>query len=108
MALVSAANNIQTAVIGTEHSLTQQTGIGIYVLVVDTTEMLAGDTLVLRIKTICRSGGTSNTAYTMTFSDAQAEPNKYSIPVPINLEIICTLHQTAGTGRSFPWSLLRA
>lgn len=108
MGLVSAANGSQTATINTEHSLTQQTGIGIYVLLVNTSVMQAGDSLTLRIKTKRSVGDSSVTAYTYTFSDVQAEPHKYSVPVPVDTEIICTLQQTAGTGRVFPWKLLRA
>lgn len=108
MGLVSAASGSQTATIGTEHSLTQQTGVGIYVLLVNTTAMIAGDTLILRIKTKRSFGDSSIIAYSYTFIDAQDEPHKYSVPVPVDTEIICTLQQTAGVGRAFPWKLLRA
>lgn len=108
MGLVSAANGSQAAAIGTEHSLTQQTGIGIYVLLVNTSAMQAGDTLVLKIKTKRSASDSSVTAYSYTFTDAQTEPHKYSVPVPVDTEIICTLQQTAGTGRAYPWKLLRA
>lgn len=108
MAIVEVASGSQTATINTEHSLTQKTGIGIYVLLVDTSAMESGDSLTLRIKTKRSSGDTSNTAYSYTFDNAQDAPNKYSVPVPVDIEIICTLEQTAGTGRVFPWKLLRA
>lgn len=108
MGLTAADSGSQTATISTEHSLTQQTGIGIYVLLVDTNAMAAGDTLTLRIKTKRSTGDTVRTAYSYSFSDAQAEPNKYSVPVPSDTEIICTLTQTAGIGRAYPWKLLRA
>lgn len=108
MGLVSVAKGTQVTIISTEHSLTQQTGIGIYVLVVDSSEMLAGDILTLRIKTKSQTGASSKTAYEIVHADAQAAPNKYSVPVPVDTEIICTLTQTAGTARSFPWNLLRA
>jgi|GEM_PF-1631006 len=111
MGLVAAASGTQTAQIGTEHQLSLQTGVGtvgIYVLVVDTDNMAAGDSLTLRIKTKAIGGGESRLAYTMTYTDLQAEPNKYSVPVPVNNEITVTLQQTAGTSRDYPWSLLRA
>jgi len=107
MGLVAVANGEQVATVNTEHSLTQQTGIGIYVLLVDTVGMQAGDTLVIRLKTKLGSSSSSQTAYTFTFNDVQDEPNKYSVPVPIDTEIICTLQQTAGSSRTFPWKLLR-
>jgi hypothetical protein len=108
MGLQSAASGSQTAVIGTEHSLTIQTGIGIYVLLVDTTLMDGGDEIHLKIKTKRLFAETSTTAYDYTFTGVQTEPHKYSVPVPSDVEIICTLTQTTGTGRAFPWKLLRA
>lgn len=108
MGLIAAANGSQTATINTEHSLSQQTGIGIYVLLVNTAAMASGDALTLKIKTKRSTGDAIQTAYVYSFTDAQTEPHKYSVPVPVDTEIVCTLTQTAGTGRAFPWKLLRA
>ena len=108
MGLQSSALGAQAATIGTEHSLTQQTGIGIYVLMIDTTAMESGDSVDIRLKTRRTSSEPSRVAYKYTFAGAQDEPHKYSDPVPVDTEIICTLSQTAGTGKSFPWKLLRA
>ena len=110
MGLVAAASGTQTAAIGTEHQLTSQTGAGVYVLVVDTNNMAAGDSLTLKIKTRAVGGEELRVAEgtTQTFANLQSEPNKYSIPVPSNNEIAAFLTQTAGTARAFPWSLLRA
>lgn len=108
MGLVAAASGTQTAAVGTEHQLSTQTGAGIYVLVVDTNNMAAGDALTLKIKTMAIGSGVTRLAYTLTYADLQAEPVKYSVPVPSNNSITVSLTQTAGTSRSFPWSLLRA
>lgn len=109
MGLVAAASGSLTAQVNTEHSLTQQTNkVGIYVLLVDTGNMAAGDSLTLKIKTMRSGGDQVKTAYAYTYTDAQTEPQKYSVPVPVDTEIICTLEQTAGTGRVYPWKLLRA
>jgi hypothetical protein len=107
MGVLSIANGSQTATINTEHSLSSQTGVGIYVLVIDTANMASGDVLVIRLKTKYYTGGTVRTMQTLTYNDAQTEPNKYSLPVPVDTQIDCTLQQTAGTGRVFPWNLLR-
>lgn len=107
MAVTSVASGTQAAVISTEHTLTTQTGAGVYVLVVDTGNMVADDELELRLKTKAKSGGTSRLAYIATYRHAQGDPNKYSIPVPIDTEIVATLKQTAGTGRNFDWNLLK-
>ncbi|QQG66365.1 hypothetical protein [Desulfobulbus oligotrophicus] len=108
MGLVAAASGIQTAQVGSEHVLATNTTTGIFVLVVDTNDMAVGDSLTLRIKTMAIGGGDTRLAYTLNYADLQGEPVKYSVPVPSNNSITCTLEQTAGTARTFPWSLLRA
>ncbi len=108
MGLQSTASGSQLAVIGSEHSLASKTGLGIYVLVVDLNAMAAGDTVEILIKTKCIATGTVKNAYRDSYTDIQAEPHKYSVPVPIDQEIVCTLRQTTGVARTFPWNLLRA
>ena len=107
MAVTSVGSGTQAATLDTEHTLDTETGAGVYVLVVDTSNMVNGDIVILRIKTKYASGGTSRLAYMATYAHVQAEPNKYSIPVPVDAEIIATLEQTDGTGRSFYWNLLK-
>lgn len=106
MGLAVVASGTQTATIGTEHTLATNTSGKTVVLVVDTGNMANGDILELRLKTKVLSGGTSRLAYIATYSNIQATPQKYSVPVPANIEIVATLKQTAGTGRNYPWSLL--
>jgi len=108
MGIQSIADGNQSAAIGTEHDLTTQTGVGVYVLVVDTTNMASGDTVEIRIKTKAVEGEAAVQAYLDTYSDAQESPQKYSVPVPVDTEITATLKQTAGTSRDFVWNLLRA
>ena len=108
MTIASAGTATQTAVVDTEHTLDTETVAGVYVLVVDTVNMVNGDVLELRIKTKYASGGTSRLAYSQTYAHVQSDPIKYSVPVPVDTEIICTLKQTAGTARDFPWNLLRS
>lgn len=106
MAVASAGTATQTAVIDTEHTLDTEVTPGVYVLVVDTGNLALGDKVVLKIKTKAAAGGTSRLAYSQVYQHAQADPIKYSPPVPVDTEIICTLTQTAGTGRAFLWNLL--
>jgi hypothetical protein len=108
MGLTAVTSGTQAATLSTEHSLTQQTGIGIYVLEVDASAMEAGDTLVLRLKTKVLSGGASKITQEATLSGAQAVPHWRSEAIPVDVEIIATLLQSVGTGRSYPWKLLRA
>lgn len=107
MTVSSNQSGSQTATISTEHQLgTAITTAGTYVLVVDTNAMVNGDILELRAKTKVKSGSTSRLAYYACYSHVQGEPNKYSIPVPVDTEVLFTLTQTAGTGRSYDWNIL--
>lgn len=107
MAVTSVGSGTQTATLDTEHTLDTETSPGVYVLVVDTANLANGDIVILRIKTKYATGGTSRLAFSAVYAHVQSEPNKYSIPVPVDTEIICTLEQTDGTGRDFPWNLLK-
>jgi outer membrane protein W len=97
----------QAAVVGTEQQLGAAiTAGGTYVLVVDTSNMVNGDVIELRAKTKAKAGSTSRLAYMVTYAHVQAELNKYSVPIPVDVEILFTLKQTAGVGRSFDWNIL--
>lgn len=103
----SVAAGDQTCVISTEHTLaTNTSGISV-VLVLDLNALVNGDVVEVRLYTKCRSGGTERVAYVRSFANAQAEPIKYSVPVPADISVKATLKQTAGTGRVVPWSLLQ-
>ena len=102
----SVDNGTQQAVIGTEHTLSTQSDAGVYVFVVDTFNMAVGDIVVLSIRTKCKGSGASRLAYTIEFAGMQTEPMKYSVPVPVDIEFVCTLTQTDGTAKSFDWTLL--
>jgi hypothetical protein len=106
MAVTSSSSGTQTAVISTEHTLATVTAAGSYILVVDTVNLATGDCLELKLKTKATSTSSSQLAYSQTYAHAQVEPIKYSMPVPIDTELVCTLTQTSGTGRNFPWNLL--
>lgn len=104
----SIDSNTQTAVISTEHELVSDTSLGVFILIVDTSNMVLGDIVTLRIKTKCIATGSSELAYTATFAHLQNTNNKFSVPVPSVVEIVCTLEQTDGTARDFDWNLLKA
>lgn len=96
MALTSVGSGTQTAVIDTEHTLDTETDAGVYVLVIDTANLADGDVVMFKIKTKYASGGTSRLAFSVRYANSQPEPIKYSPPVPVDTEIICTLEQTDG------------
>lgn len=107
MTVTSADSGTQAATISSEHTLSTQTTVGVYVLVVDCNAMVLGDTLELRLKTKAKSGSTSRQSRIWTLANVQEDANFYSDPIAIDTEIVATLKQTAGTGRSFDWNLLR-
>ena len=103
----SIASGTKTAD-GTEQDLATDTSNKSYVLKVDTANMVDGETVELRIYAICLTAGTERLAYMATYVNAQAEPMKYSMPVPEDISIRCTLKQTAyvTSYKGFPWKLL--
>ena len=103
----SVASGSQSATVGTEHTLATITTAGNYVLVVDMNAMLNGDYTELRIKTKAKSGGTSRLYAYAIFAHIQAELNKCSIPVAIDVEAVFTLKQIFGTGRTYDWNVLQ-
>lgn len=99
----------QTATIDTEHTLATITAAGVYVLRVDTTNMVADDRMVLRAKTESRVSETALLLlYEVAFSDVQFEVLKDSPPIasPASGQCRFTLEQTDGTGRVFEWSII--
>lgn len=95
----------QAATVGTEHTLAQPTAAGTYVLLVDTQNLVNADILELRLKRKVLSGGTVRECYYAAYRDQQSQPVKVSLPLPTPHGVDATLKQTAGTGRSFDWSL---
>lgn len=92
---------------GTEQTLTTQTTALVYQFAIDTANMQNGDVIEIKMKTKVRSGDSSRVAYYATYSHAQSgEPNKYSIPIPANVELIITIKRVAGGDRAYPWALL--
>ena len=113
MAVTAQATGTQTATIGTEHTLADVAAVGTFTLHVDSNAMAAGDAVELRIYQIVLTGGTRRVAYFQSYFDAQSADDKIKISVPISNELTDTgslrfsLKQTAGTGRSFPWKVLK-
>jgi hypothetical protein len=93
---------------GTEQDLATDTSNKTYVLKVSTANMVNGEAVELRIYAKCLTGGAERLAYLATYANAQDEPLKYSIPVPEDISIRCTLKQTVyvTSYKDFPWKLL--
>lgn len=97
----------QTAVIGTEHTLTTQTGPAIYRFFVDCANMVDGDELELRVYYTVLVGGTERLMHpVMLIKNAQSSNIKRSLPIQSDISCRFTLKQTTGTGRQFAWKVL--
>lgn len=104
--MIEADTGTQAATIGVEHSLSTLSTISTYVLVVDCNEMVAGDTLELRAIVETITGSTPALAYIETLNGLQTAPVFLSVPIPTVHSVEFTLKQTAGTGRSYDWSVV--
>jgi hypothetical protein len=113
MAVTAAASGTQTATVTTEHTLADIAAAGTYTLHVDTVNMAAGDVLELRAYQMVLTSGTRRVAYFMAYYGAQPTDDAIKISVPISNELTdsgalrFTLKQAFGTGRNFPWKILR-
>jgi hypothetical protein len=107
------ASGTQTAVIGTEHVLRDETGNEgkAFDAHIDLGNMVAGDTLELRVYTKAITGGTLRRAYYAKYVDSQDSEPAYRSPIvyipalTVAKEWKLTLKQTAGTGRTFDWTI---
>lgn len=113
MAVTAHASGTQSASIGTEHFLSSPNVAGAFTLHVDLVNMAAGDYVELRVYQMVLTGGTQRVAYIKTYQGAQPTDALIAISVPISNELTDTnalrfsLKQTLGTGRSFPWKVLK-
>ena len=105
--ITNVTSGTQTATIGTEHTLSTQTTADVFVLAVNVTNMASGDTLELRAKTKVLTGGAAALAVLQTLTGAQTEKVVW-LEVPSEWSCEFTLKQTAGTGRSYEWSIAKA
>ena len=101
------SSGTQTAVINTEHSLDTSTTNATFVFEVDASNMVAGDVTELRVKGITLTGGTAALMWKQTLQGPQTCDRVQSPPVASDISITVTLKQIAGTGRAYPWKLLR-
>ena len=101
------ASGTQAATIGTEHTLSGSfTTEKTYLLYVDTTNLLNGDELELRVKMKAASGGSELLIWAGYYIHSQTDVLKASVPIRSPYSCSFTLKQTVGTGRSFPWVIL--
>lgn len=108
------ASGTQTAVVTTEHFLSNVNVAGKFQLSVDTVNMAAGDVLELRIYDMVLTNGTPRVAYLMVFYGAQAVDDMIKLSPRIVNDLTdaqalrFSLKQTFGTGRDFPWKVVKS
>jgi hypothetical protein len=116
MAVTVEQSGTQTAVINTEHTLRDVNTIGTFQFHVDMSALAATEVVELRIYQIILTGGTRRLASPgmKTFTGALADPNPIVYvfdPISNDLtdagSLRFTLKQTSGTGRAFPWKILK-
>lgn len=107
MAVTVENSGTQTATIDTEHTLDTDVDAKVFILLVDTKNLVKGDRLVLRAKMKVLTGSTLATIYTAIYSNVQEDIVKASIPITSpGFQVDFTLEQTDGTGRTFEWSVV--
>lgn len=113
MAATLQASGTQTATIGTEHQLADTNVSGVFSFHVDTNAMAAGDILELRVYQMELTAGTSRVAFFHAFYGAQPTDDLQKVSLPIGNDLTdatalrFSLKQTFGTGRAYPWKVLK-
>ena len=105
MSLAQTNSGTQTATIGTTHTLATPTAGKTYVLFIDLTNMTATDVLDIFLQAKVLSTSTLRNVYSLTIAGVQSDPNFMSIPIPAVNGVQFQIKQTAGTGRSYDWSV---
>jgi hypothetical protein len=96
----------QTATIGTEHTLDSPSTSATYVFMVDTVNMANND--ILELRCYDKVDATNlRVIWKGTYQHIQVVIGKASPPLAVTAGAQFTLKQTAGTGRSYPWSVRR-
>lgn len=109
MALTRDSDGSQTATLDTEHVLASPTAAGYYQLVVDMNAMAAGDVLILRVKIPARNAGTKRLAFLGIYGPIPPSAKiAISPPIPVIDASDFTLEQTDGTGRAYPWAVIKS
>ena len=99
------ANGSQAATVGVEHSLNTQTTAGVYMGFVSLVNMVAGDEVEVYLKTKARSADGSRALEQFgTYTGVQTQPIVSTRAIfSSSWELL--LKQTAGTSRTFTWSV---
>jgi hypothetical protein len=112
VAVTAFATGTQTAVVGTEHFVSSPNAAGVYVFQVSKRNMQAGDAVEVRIYAKLLSADTEEEVYFGRADGAIIAGDSWIIggPIPTELAVSsavrCSIKQTAGSARNFPWKVL--
>ena len=113
MAVAASASGTQTATVTTEHQLADTAATGVYQFIVDTAALANGDVLELRVYQMVLTSGTSRILFFQGYYGAQPTDDVIKVSIPVANELTdatalrFSLKQTFGTGRAFPWKVLK-
>lgn len=94
--------------VGTETQLgSNSTTNATYVLKVNTSNLVLGDVLEVRMYSQDISSGSLVQCFKSTAANVSVNPLLISPPLASDISLKCTLKQIAGTGRTFTWEILR-
>lgn len=103
MVAVNTSGSLTTD--GTEQDFATITAAKVLSLVLDVNAMVDGDTIELRIYGKARSTDTERLIWFASFSNAQTDTLKESVPVPSPHSYRATIKRVAGTDRTYPWAI---
>lgn len=103
--VVVTGSGTQTAVVNTEHTLSNPTTSKFFTGYVDLTNMTSTDTVELRVYVIAKTAGSYILYYLATYTGVQTNPLVYIGSLPSDIGFKLTLKQTAGTARTYDWKV---
>lgn len=96
---------VATGTVGRHVQLASITTANTYVLAIDTSPLVLGDLLEVRVRKKVLTSGTVRDVATAYFAHPQSGPIKESIPIVADFGVVCTVAQVTGTARTFDWAL---
>lgn len=105
----TVSSGTQSATVSTEHTLLDTATAGDYQLKVNLSNLAAGDIVELRMYDKVLSGDAYGVVFSAVYTDAQGTDGEICVSPPLMMPNggKFTLKQTAGTGRSFKWVVVK-
>jgi len=109
MAITEGTGGTHTPSGTSAETLVTITDAGVYQMVVDVDNLVAGDELELRAQLEVRAGGSAKTLFYAAYAHDQGDDATVVLSPPIpkvaSTDLILTLAQPVGTARAFIWSV---